>query len=258
MKIIFSLVFLMFFKGLVAQKDSMYILRMTDDESFLALPSVRVTVLQNGIQVKDWEGNYSGDLSFSKRLISGDFTLSISARSYTKKILKNTDLKINDTNDVRLSREILYLNSFELIQYQVPYIGSERKYYKNTKTGQKYTEEQLQALQVLSQGKWYRKEIKRMEGVMKMDTLGKYLMRYLRYPKLSLDLEEQETIVMRFDVDIEGYTNNIRLITGKSPILALEVATAIARMPRLVKFYDPYDPPLRPVIVELPVKFKLK
>ncbi len=257
-----------------SQKDSVYYIKFISAEDASPISFAPVVITLQGINIDSFNADIDGVIKLGKKekILHPDTRITMEYSGFEKAWFNKDSLILNGTKIFSLKKHLFNLEEVEIVSYMVPYIG-EKKKYKNIRTGELYSEDQLDAINTLKRGTWYKKDTIKDKGTLEsLNKIYYYFGKNLKYPELAKKLEISETIYMSFELDSSGYAKKIKLLKGSCPILAVAVANLLSKMPRVKErenyFYYVNDwngqrqyherKRLKPLEYVLPVKFSIK
>jgi hypothetical protein len=274
-----------------APKDTLYPIRFVSEADKSPMSFVRLKAMSSGIIIASWEAGVDGFISISKKAIRRDpyALLTLDYPGFESKTFNPDALSLNDTTIIALRQKPAQIDEIQIIAYIVPMIPEEPKswgrHQKQTEEEPErlpvYSVEQCLAYEALKKGLWHSKDTSTWTSILAWDTLNShykdkggsslylmlqyYLMNNMAYPKQAMDFLMQETVYLCFELNEKGDVEYLQVMKGSHVDLVLEVANALARMPRIPmrSIFPDYQESyarsrLRPVRFMLPVKFVLK
>jgi hypothetical protein len=258
---VFSIFTSAFLRG--QQNDAYYMIHLISDADSLDILFVPITIYSNGVNVKvvetDDHGLFLLNAADTQTLAT---VIVLHIRGYYDYQLNRTTLVPGKSSVIVMREMFVDLQPIEIKDYVAPVIEKQkwrrtRKKIINTDTA--YSDEQISAYQKLSAGTWIPADSLKSDTMSGESELYKYFRSTLNYPRKAYDNQAEDIIRMSFELDENGNPKNIKLVKGQNPAMALEVANAIAGMPRLNKhyYYDPSNMRYTPLIFVLTVEFSL-
>lgn len=282
--------------GQAMSADTLHHVRFVSAADSSPLGFTGLKAWSSGIMVASWETNADGYTGISRKEISRYAHVLITVRypGFENLSFKADTLALNDTLTIAMKPKLQELEEIQIVAYTVPQVEKEQPVlrYGRHKAPEKttenvsvnfprYTPRQCIAYEALQQGVWLAGDTAAWNGILAWDTLnGNYtrekdaslareIMHYFQanitYPDQARDFCMQEKVYVWFELDAKGSVHYIRVAKGNHIDLVLEVANALARMPRVaLTFFFPdvakagQRKPLRPLCFCLPVKFILK
>jgi len=232
--------------GLCAQELPYHILFLTKS-TVEPIPFVVVRTSQNDTLRTIGYSDVNGRLTiYRSQLPPGDeVMLDAHVSGYMSVHFAFSKLTLNDTFVCVMADGSTFMNAIQLIRYEEPQIDpdvGERPWWRIRKaelprrdTLPPYTREQLAAYDSLRNGHYHIVDSLRGSGRMDHRDFGSWLLRTLNIPQSSIDHKEEGTIYIEFDIDSNGYVQNIACVHGSCIAFALYTADVLARTPRLVQ-----------------------
>lgn len=271
-------------------KDTLYHVRFVSAADSAPLCFAILKAGNSGIVIASWEADAGGYVRIHQKEISAYPRALISLRypGFEQRAFKADTLSVNDTIIFAVKPQPIMLDAIMITAYKVPIIEEEKKTrcwrHKQAEEAPEvfpvYFPEYCLAYEVLQKGLWLNKDSTARRSILTWDTLNfnykdkgtglsqmfqRYFMNNITYPEQAMDFLMEETVYMCFEFDEKGDVNYLQLMRGKHVDLVLEVANALARMPRLnpktiFPDYGQSYPPkrLKPGRMLLPVKFILQ
>lgn len=274
-------------------KDTLYHVRFVSasDSSPLCFAILKAKSL--GIVIASWEADLEGYIRINQNQIRRDphALISLQYPGFAYRAFKADTLLANDTIIFAIKPQPVMLDAISITAYKVPMI-EEPKQVRNRRRGRSkqpeeapeafpvYSTEYCLAYEALQKGLWLNKDSTARRSILAWDTLNfsykdkgtglyqmfqRYLMNNIAYPKQARDFLMEETVYMSFEFGDKGEVNYLQVMRGKHVDLVMEVANALARMPRinLRDIFSDYGESyplkrLKPARMLLPVKFILR
>lgn len=273
-----------------APKDSLYHVRVISVEDKSPMGFARLKAMNSGIIIASWEADVDGLISINKKDIRRDpqalFTLNYPG--FESKTFNIESLFLNDTAIMSMNQKLEEFDEIQIIAYKVPVIQEKEPLRWGRR--QKQPKEEPEPLPVYFAGQCLAyealqkglqsKDTTTWNSVLAWDSLHshykdkgsgmyqmfqRYFMNNIAYPKQAIDLLMQEKIYMCFEFDEKGDVQYLQVMRGSHVDLVLEVANALARLPRMNvrSFFPDYQESysrsrLKPLRFMLPVKFTLR
>jgi hypothetical protein len=246
MKLLAIVFFILANLGLAAQQsDSVFIVKCMDGLDSGALPFTTITVLEDEKITKGYNADVNGIVVIDARKICAN---GFSVRAgypgrYTVEV-KTTSLKLNDTTVLVLEPTPVELGIFTILQYKVPLIEKEYRWWQRKPKpvvfipDTVYSADTIAQVNLLREGNWVTADTLKSNSYLQDNEIGKYLSRTIRYPTCAIENNIEGRIYMTFQLDENGNITGLKLVHGKDAALALEVANALSRMPRLKMYPD--------------------
>gem|GEM_PF-5070135 len=271
-------------------KDTLHHVRVVSAADSTPLRFATLTVKSQGIVMATWEADADGYIRISRRQLSRDpqALISLQYPGFTHSTFKADTLWMKDTIVLRVKPQPVMLAAIRIVDYKVPLV--EKKSWQGSRRQQAeeasdvfpvYASRFSLADEALQNGLWLDKDTISRRSILAWDTanmsyenkggsnlellLQRYLMNNISYPRLARDLLMEETVYMAFEFGEKGEVSYLQVMKGKDVGLVLEVANALARMPRinLRNIYRDEGSScpakhLKPVRLILPVQFILQ
>jgi hypothetical protein len=240
-----------------------YKLQFIASEDSLPLSYATVQAISHGIIQEEWFADKNGFIHIKQTEITTR-PLKIQLKYPGFAVLMINPDSLTNKNIFILKKEPCMLDQIEIVSYPVPWLNEYKKKQKVVDPLKiiLYKASEIMAYSRLKKGTWINRDTTPVKTKITTDYEyfpSEFIRQNIEYPTLARDFLIEETIYIVFEFSNEGYVQKLRLLKGSSPLLALEVARVISRMPRIQIKKDPYSGEyLRPAQFLLPVKFKLK
>jgi hypothetical protein len=279
MKVLAATFFILVNLGLAAQqRDSVFIVKMMDGLDSGALPFATVTVLENEKIIKSYNADVNGIVVIDARKIcAGSFVVRANHSQRYAIEIKTTSLALNDTTILVLEVTPVDLGTIIIIQYQEPLIEKDYRWWQRKPKpvvfipDTVYSADTIVQVKLLRQGKWVAADSLKNKSFLPGNELRKYLSSTIRYPTCAIENNIEGKIYMDFQVDENGNITGLKLVHGKDPALALEVANALSKVPNLKMYpekvsgwrcgnseYGVEPKPFKPTVFRICVDFRLE
>lgn len=242
-----------------------------------------VKAINAGIQVASWQTDAGGYIRVSLKEIHlhPGALMTIDYPGFGKEAFRADTLPTRDTIIIRLKPKRSELDEIIVTAYRQPLLYKKPGYWQRKRFAKKpdpqpvHSVKQCLAHEALQKGLWLKKDTMTQNVILAWDSLRSHykywsgelyemLHRYLsvniNYPRQAQQFFMEETVYLCFECDEKGSLQYLQVIQGKHTDLVLEVANALARMPRFgVLHHQNTRPPApKPERFFLPVKFVLK
>ncbi len=274
-------------------KDTLYHVRFVSAADSSPLCFAILKARSSGVVIASWESDLDGYIRINQNQIRRDphALISLQYPGFAYRAFKADTLPANDTITFVVKPEPVMLDAIMIIAYKVPMIeetkqaghGRHRRSKQPEETPEAfpvYSTEYCLAYEALQKGLWLSKDSTTRKSILAWDTLShykekgtsgiyqmfqRYLTNNIAYPKQARDFLMEETVYISFEFGDKGEVSYLQLMRGKHVDLVMEVANALARMPRInlrdvfSDYGESYPPKrLKPTRMLLPVKFILR
>lgn len=271
-------------------EDTLYHVRFISAADSSPLSFAILRARGSGLIIASWETDAGGYIRITKNQINSKppVVISLHHPGFARRTFKADTLLVNDTILMAVEPQPAMLDHIRIIAYKVPLIEKETKAYSRRRKQPEeapevfpvYSSESCLAYEALQKGLYLNKDSAGRRRILAWDTANtsykdkgsglsqmfqRYLMHNINYPQQARDFLMEETLYICFEFGEKGEVSYLQIMKGKHVDLVLEVANALARMPRinlrdLVPDYGESYPPKRfkPVRMLLPVQFTLQ
>jgi hypothetical protein len=237
------------FGGTMAQHiDSVYYIKVISMEDQRPLSSTWITA--NGI--RKGQTSYEGFVKLERKELYShtgktSVTVFMLAEAVGFKTLrfKIDTLRLNDTVQLALEKRPIVLEEVLMVNYKIPII--ERKHGRKKKVETRdsaisYTEKELKDYVLIVRNKWPLVDSLRNHTAGGYTEWHNYLRDHLSYPDKAWRWNIEERVYVSFELDQQGYLQNIQLRRDCNPLFAIAVMEQLSIMPRLI-INKEFDPP---------------
>lgn len=264
-------------------KDTLLHVRFVSGADSAPLCFAQVNAIEFGTHIASWKTDGDGYIRVSRKEIQlhPRALMTIDYPGFEKEAFKADTLPARDTTIISLKPKRSELDEIIVTAYRQPLLYKKLGYWQRKRFAKKpdpqpvHSVKQCLAHEALQKGLWLKKDTMTQNVILAWDSLrsnykywgeGVYEMlhRYLsvniNYPRQAQHFFMEETVYLCFEFDEKGSLQYLQVIQGKHTDLVLEVANALARMPRLgiLRHQNAYQPAPKPERFFLSVKFVLK
>lgn len=271
-------------------KDTLYHVRFVSAADSSPLCFAILKARSSGVVIASWETDPEGYIRINQNQIRCDphALISLQYPGFDYRAFNADTLLANDTIVLAIKPQPVMLDAIMIIAYKVPLIEKETKgHFRRHKKSEElpevfpvYSPESCLAYEALQKGLYLNKDSTGRRRILSWDTANinyedkgagllqmfqRYLMHNINYPQQARDFLMEETVYICFEFGEKGEISYLQVMKGKHVDLVLEVANALARMPRInlrdafSDYGESYPPKrLKPARMLLPVKFILR
>lgn len=271
-------------------EDTLYHLRFISAADKSPLGFALLKARSSGLVIASWEADPDGYIRITKKELSSSpfVRMSLQYPGFVYRTFNADTLLANDTLLIAVEPKPVMLDQIRIISYKVPLIEKETKgrFRRHKKPEEMpgvfpvYSSESCLAYEALQKGLYLNKDSTGRRHILAWDTANtnykdkgaglsqmfqRYLMHNINYPQQARDFLMEETVYICFEFGEKGEISYLQVMKGRHVDLVLEVANALARMPRinLRDLFPGYGEPypgkrIKPVRMLLPVQFALQ
>jgi hypothetical protein len=266
----------LFFSSVAAQQsDSVFVLKIINTDS-VPLPFCQVRLQHPECAGFYYYSGRDGIVTVNAKgiRVKENYKIRINDRSIL--FLDSRTLPLNDTLIVVIDYSSAALEEIEIVKYRLPIIKKDTKKLQEKKAvfarDTIYSADTLLLVNSLLQSEWTTTLPRTDSALADYKQFQHFMLSTISYPANVAANEIQDVCYFSFELDPQGYITKLKLLHMCDPALALEVAEALWKVPRLARVAYAI-PKLNvaahpnanmntegemPVVYEIAVRFKLR